>query len=438
VLISAAFVVILLVLLCQLLVQSTPWASTLFAYRKRYLAAIIVLVAITAVMVYLMHNGSLRLNRVLSILCIIAFVATEVGVRRVEGHHPYRMPYRVASPYVMFSGQPGMQSQNSALSLYMSNSDSKGAIQLNELGYRGPVPAKDKGNEYRILVLGGSTVFNGSPESYSIPAQLERLFHESGRQCVRVYNWGLISAVSGQELATLVFRALDYDPDLVVVYDGANDVLSPYYFDPRPGYPYNFMLTEAGQLLAERRATFPDLLAAGLQRSRILNFAFGDALSGRLVDNKHLREQCEYGTPAWEERIADTYADHVERMAVIGRAHGVDVAVFLQPLLFHRSNRVGREKDLPAWTLLSQYIHRVYPKMRAAAAARVEAIADDRARFVDLSLVVSESNEELFWDQCHVNNRGNEIIGRRIFSEIHPIVARASRQAGVNMAATQP
>ena len=438
VLISATFAAILIILLCQLLEHSSPWAAALFAYRKRYVAAIILLVVVILVLTYLMHTGSRRLNRVLGIVCVIAFIAAEVGIRRVESRHPFQMPYRVLSPYVMFSGKPGMRCENPTLSLNMSYSALQGTIDLNELGYRGPAPDKEKGDEYRILVLGGSTIFNGSPASQTIPAHLEHLFHESGQQRVRVYNWGLISAVSGQELATLVFRAMDYKPDLVVVYNGANDVISPFYFDPRPGYPYNFMLTESGQRLAERGTTIVDVLAGQLQRSRALEFAFGNALSTRLIDIKHVREQCGYGTAAWEQRIADTYAKYVERMAVFVRAHKADVVVCLQPLLFHRAQRVGHEKDLPAWTSLSRHVHRAYPKMSDGAAARIAAIGDDRARFVDLSSALAAVDEALFWDQCHVNNRGNSIIANQIFSEIHPIVARASRQAGVNMAATQP
>ncbi len=51
------------------------------------------------------------------------------------------------------------------------------------------------------------------------------------------------------ELARLVFEALAYQPDLIVSYSGANDIILPLSADPRPGYPFNFMIREYNPLL---------------------------------------------------------------------------------------------------------------------------------------------------------------------------------------------
>src|SRR5437899_12585594 len=107
------------------------------------------------------------------------------------------------------------------------------------LVFRVTVPPPQKGNEYRIIVLGGSTAFAGFPLSNSIAGQLESLFHQDGIETVRVYNWGVPGYISGQELSLLAHKVLD--PDLVIAYDGANDAFLPYFADPRPYYPFVFI-----------------------------------------------------------------------------------------------------------------------------------------------------------------------------------------------------
>src|SRR5437899_12569507 len=95
------------------------------------------------------------------------------------------------------------------------------------LVFRVTVPPPQKGNEYRIIVLGGSTAYAGFPLSNSIAGQLESLFHQEGIETVRGYKWGVPGYISGQELSLLAHKVLYYDPDLVIDYERANDEYSP-------------------------------------------------------------------------------------------------------------------------------------------------------------------------------------------------------------------
>jgi len=317
-LLNLAFVGMLLSLVYNLIFPATASATQLVVYQKRYWAVIVVVLLAAGISVYLIQTGSRRFNRILGLFFIAAFAVAEVGLRRVEKSVPFRIHHRSPVPYVMFTGDPGGTMKDAALNARMGNPDSDGTIQLNELGYRGPVPPADKGDEYRILVLGESCVFDGSELSKTFPGWLETMFHRRGHDNVRVYNWGVISCCSGQQLATLVHRGLDYDPDMVIAYNGPNDFIGPYYYDPRPGYPFNYMLTEAHQRFAEYQNATVDLLAALLQPSRVLSFAFGDVFSRRLVDLPGLREQCSHRTPEWEQRLVDAYTNHMLKMSMIG------------------------------------------------------------------------------------------------------------------------
>ena len=97
----------------------------------------------------------------------------------------------------------------------------------NRLGYRGPeveIPKPD--GVFRIVALGGSTTYGISTSwEDAYPAQLQsRLREEYGYTHVEVVNAGLSGYSSWDTLANFAFRVLELEPDLVIFYEGINDV----------------------------------------------------------------------------------------------------------------------------------------------------------------------------------------------------------------------
>jgi lysophospholipase L1-like esterase len=104
----------------------------------------------------------------------------------------------------------------------------KGQTSHNSLGYRNDEISLEKpSNVYRIVALGGSSTYDVRIEDNqkTFTAQLERLLEEQhGYQNVEVINAGVPGYNSWEILANLEFRVLDLDPDLVIIYEGTNDV----------------------------------------------------------------------------------------------------------------------------------------------------------------------------------------------------------------------
>lgn len=114
---------------------------------------------------------------------------------------------------------------------YVANPDYP---EHNRLGYRGPeieIPKPD--GVFRIVALGGSTTYSSATDSaHSYPSQLQDILRQKyGYTNVEVVNAGLIGYTSWDTLANFIFRVLELQPDLVIVYDGVNDV-SPRAADP--------------------------------------------------------------------------------------------------------------------------------------------------------------------------------------------------------------
>ena len=105
-------------------------------------------------------------------------------------------------------------------------------VNLNSHGFRGDDFSKTKpSNMYRIFMLGGSTMFGSG--SYSdqttIPGFLQKIFdaHNLG-QNVEVINVGISGGHSISELNLIKNRIIDFDPNLIIVYDGWNDLSADY------------------------------------------------------------------------------------------------------------------------------------------------------------------------------------------------------------------
>ena len=114
------------------------------------------------------------------------------------------------------------------LSYYPTPNYRKGRTSHNSLGYRNDeFPLEKPAGVYRIVALGGSSTYDVSIEdnAATFTAQLEKLLKEDyGYDNVQVINAGVPGYNSWEILANLEFRVLDLHPDLVIIYEGVNDV----------------------------------------------------------------------------------------------------------------------------------------------------------------------------------------------------------------------
>jgi len=113
-----------------------------------------------------------------------------------------------------------------------------GENRHNDLGFRGEgfSPAKPDG-AYRIVAVGGSTTYSVAVDDYrqSYPYQLEEHLRRSGYDQVEVINAGVGGYASYESLLNIQFRVLPLQPDLIIVYQGYNDIHTRLVY-PSPKY----------------------------------------------------------------------------------------------------------------------------------------------------------------------------------------------------------
>ena len=110
-------------------------------------------------------------------------------------------------------------------------------FDFNSLGFLGPEFSEIKPpNTYRIFMVGGSTMFGSgeSSDETTIPGILQKMFDlDSFVQKIEVINAGFSGGNSESELRLIHEKLVTFSPDLIVVFDGWNDL--------RADYPVGFM-----------------------------------------------------------------------------------------------------------------------------------------------------------------------------------------------------
>ena len=314
----------------------------------------------------------------------------------LEEHLPYGM-IRKPKPYVMFGGTE------------YGNLES-GEV-LNRLGYRGKLPSGSKeADEFRIFVLGGSAVFLGDS---SIPVLLEKEFRRNGFPNVNVYNFGVVTSVSGMELARILFEVSEFEPDLVIMYNGNNDIEHPCLGDPRPGYPMNFIVYEHNPLLESNIRSYPTMSLL-LYGSNIARYLLSPYFVKKFVPLEEVRKEVRYQSEAWKEEIADVYVRNLVRAQQVSNAFGAGFIAFFQPTLYFKDSLSAKENQL-----VNPVQRDYYLDMRKRILSKIETpVRKERINFVDLSDIYDHVHGRVFEDNVHIRQQGYVIVVREMFRQI--------------------
>ncbi len=109
----------------------------------------------------------------------------------------------------------------------------RGGNRHNSLGFRGDEISLNKPeNTYRIVTIGGSTTYSTGVQNYleSYPYQLGEYLKQLGRSHIEVVNAGVGGYASYHSLIGLQFKVLPLQPDLLIVYQGYNDIHTRFVY----------------------------------------------------------------------------------------------------------------------------------------------------------------------------------------------------------------
>ena len=103
---------------------------------------------------------------------------------------------------------------------------------LNSLGFRGAEFSEVKApNTYRIFLVGGSTMIGSGAtgEETTKSGILQKMFDsDNSVQNIEVINGAFFGANSATEFDLLSQKLVNYQPDLIILFDGLNDLKADY------------------------------------------------------------------------------------------------------------------------------------------------------------------------------------------------------------------
>ncbi len=345
-----------------------------------------------------------RVMMVLLPLLVLDYVSSIFWPHRrseVERKFPVQT-VRHPAPYTMFGG--------------VKNGQLGRDIVLNGRGYRGKEPSMPKpADEFRVFVLGGSTVFVGHPP---ICDYVEAEFRKHGNQNIQLYNYGVVSSVSSMELSRIVHEISDLTPDLIVMYNGGNDILHPYEYDPRPGYPFNFIVYENNPLLESNVRSYPrfSLLLYGSNMARLF---FPRYFVRRFVPMSRERKNAGWGTDAWEAQIARRYVANLVKAEQISATFGAGFIAFFQPMVYYKDPRSAEEEEECSDPVLAKHCQAV----RERVLEQTRLIRSESSPLpIDLSDIYDDVPTTVFIDEIHTKQEAMITVAKAIYEHMQKVV----------------
>jgi hypothetical protein len=314
----------------------------------------------------------------LAVTAVMLVVFDQIVVRHVlkiafEGHLQQTSSLRQPRPYIEFAGQPG-------------------ALDHNRYGYRWDADDVPQ-DAFRIAFFGGSTGYLGSPPIATLVQH--RLERTLGRP-VRVANFSVVSSNHRQHLHNIVESNALFKPDLVLFYGGYNETAQTAFYDPRPGYPYNFFYR--GETSPIAKALLENVPTAYLLELLSMSRRLGDHLQFlSLTPLARLRAELDVHSDRWNEQLVAKYFETLDYAGKLSRVLA--------------STRCAEEQRFRSYYQPYQ-VPDTLQSVHRAVKVRMSALGYGR----DLSAKLA--GEDVYTDVVHVNQRGNELMAAAIAEDL--------------------
>ena len=300
---------------------------------------------------------------------------------------------------ICYDQQNLVYSQNPILSL-IPNQHLK-TVNINSDGFRGS--ELDTDYTYRVFVIGGSTVFGaGLPsDEFTIPSKLEKLLNEQENK-TEVINAGISSITSFEELYHIKEKLLDYNPNMIIIYNGVNDVFYKKINEPEILDSDSDSETKDYQ----RYLRSPVVL----YRSFILPL-----MNTEIFDSPGNHHSVEKYDPIISQKIASLWEKRMNEFCEISEMKNIESIVIIQPALYNEKKLLSNFEE----SIVRENIH---------GQKTFEEIIENSKNLENCSLVLDYTaifenvSDSIYFDQVHTNSLGNKIISERMFHDIHYLV----------------
>ena len=295
---------------------------------------------------------------------------------------------------------------------------------INSYGMRGPEISKEKADDvYRVMFIGGSTAFGSGSTSdeTTIPGYLQQKFNnENLDKKIEIINAGISGYYSLTEIFYIKNFLLEFEPDLLIVYDGIND--SGYSQDNQP-----FELKYEENPQSDSNVVKETLKQIPFYRTpfvvyRNLNIENPAIVFKNLVNENYdddimkLNETKMFeNTELWKNRWQD--------ICELGKEKEFLTIITVQPTLGSGNKPLSHdEKEMlkERTTTPADYMQKFWDSL-------VDSLEDlDQVceKTADLRDVFANTSEPIYFDTAHISDVGNEIVAEEFYELTLPVIIK--------------
>lgn len=296
-------------------------------------------------------------------------------------------------------------------------------LPINRWGFRGEDIDKDKPKEtFRIFVLGGSMIYNDStPFEQSHCRILEKKLRANYPHInIEVQNAGMHWHTSQHSVIKFLFLIQDFEPDLVIICHGINDLYRSFSPASYAKGPYR---DDYSHFFGPLSRVLEDYSSAD-ERGMLLPKKVKRMFSVHWFSDfrRHAAANIE-AVPVKEWKSLKSFGRNMQNFMDIIESKKIDLIVASQPYIY-KTDMTDEEKAtlwFPDWFCSENNQKPDIPSMISGMEAFNRAsreIAKEKAvTFVDLEKCL-QKNLKYFLDDVHLTEEGNRVIGEVFAEEI--------------------
>ena len=287
-------------------------------------------------------------------------------------------------------------------------------LNINSEGFRGDELIKEKSDDtYRIFVVGGSTTFGigATSDNTTIPGFLQTIFNDNNPELnVQVINAGINGADSPRITYWIKSKLIEYNPDLVIIFDGAND--AKRHWENKSNDPL---------------FTNPEIL----ENNNDVLFNIRDFHFYRtpFVINKILIESPQIFRSGYNENkiyhfpeVADIWINNHKKSCELGNKNNFETVVLLQPHLGSGNKILSKGETEYA---KNNEALQGYKDNFQSISEQLYHLESSCTKVVDMRNTFDNISDPIFIDLAHTSDLGNEIIADNMYKIIFPIVSNS-------------
>lgn len=289
-------------------------------------------------------------------------------------------------------------------------------INFNEDGIRHTPGADCQPKAIKIFTFGGSTMLGwGSPDWGTIATYLQTGLGELSERPVCVINYGEDGYVSTQSLIALMLQLQSGNiPDIVIFYDGVNEVIAAY---------------ESGKPVVH--VTLPEITSRfEVQENPFVKIGKSTriyTLSRRLIDaieTKNLGNRSDISVyqetriipDQLAEEMMKAYLGNYQMVGALAREYGFDYYFFLQPHL-----AVGEKSLTKEERAIKNRMDPVLGKLAIAFYGKVASVGPELEYFHILADLFDDQSKLIWIDEVgHITPEGNRLVTQAILEVVKP------------------